>query len=162
MLSEVIIRLSLIGIGATLLMDGWSLLQKHLLGIPPLNYALPGRWILSMFRGQFVHRTILQTPPVKGERTIGWLFHYLTGMVFAVIPLLLAGAEWLDQPGLLTGLLAGLLTCAAPFLIMQPAFGFGVAAANAPNPARARLLSLLTHSVFGLGLFLAAQLTKLV
>ncbi|MGC0862086.1 DUF2938 family protein, partial [Pantoea agglomerans] len=34
------------GIGATLVMDLWSLCQKLILKIPPLNYALVGRWIL--------------------------------------------------------------------------------------------------------------------
>lgn len=39
------------GIGATLIMDIWSLLQKYLLKVPPLNYALVGRWILWLWGG---------------------------------------------------------------------------------------------------------------
>src|SRR5690606_908165 len=34
----------LIGAGATLFMDMLAALQKHLLGVRPLNYALVGRW----------------------------------------------------------------------------------------------------------------------
>ena len=52
----------------------------------------------------------------------------------------------------------GWLSLAAPFLVMQPALGFGVAAAKTANPRRARLLSLLTHTVYGLGLLIAARL----
>jgi hypothetical protein len=37
---------------------------------------------------------------------------------------------------------------------MQPAFGFGVAASKTPNPAQARLRSLMNHAVFGFGLYL--------
>jgi hypothetical protein len=34
--------------------------------------------------------------------------------------------------------------------------GLGIAARRAPNPAMARLHSLVTHAVFGLGLYLTA------
>jgi hypothetical protein len=41
---------------------------------------------------------------------------------------------------------------------MQPAFGLGVAASKTPNPNKARLKSLVTHSVFGVGLYIWAVL----
>ncbi|WP_264346966.1 DUF2938 domain-containing protein [Rheinheimera sp. MM224] len=41
---------------------------------------------------------------------------------------------------------------------MQPALGSGIAASKTPSPAKARLKSLLTHSVFGLGLYLSGLL----
>ena len=40
--------------------------------------------------------------------------------------------------------------------ILQPAMGLGIAARRAPNPAMARLHSLVAHVVFGLGLYLTA------
>ena len=51
----------------------------------------------------------------------------------------------------------GLVTVAAPFLLMQPALGVGIAASKTPNPTAARLRSLMTHAAFGLDL--AARLT---
>jgi hypothetical protein len=48
------------GIGATLVMDLWSLFQKYIISIPPLKYALVGRWVLWMFKGKFRHNTIVQ------------------------------------------------------------------------------------------------------
>jgi len=45
---------------------------------------------------------------------------------------------------------------------MQPAFGFGVAAAKLPNPNLARLRSLLTHTIYGLGLYLGAMLVNTI
>lgn len=59
---------------------------------------------------------------------------------------------------LMPALLFGLVTVLMPFLLMQPALGLGIAAANSSNPAKARLHSLLTHLIFGLGLYLAARL----
>jgi hypothetical protein len=47
-------------------------------------------------------------------------------------------------------------TVVAPYFILQPAMGLGIAARRAPNPAMARLHSLVTHVVFGFGLYLTA------
>jgi hypothetical protein len=40
--------------------------------------------------------------------------------------------------------------------MMQPAFGLGIAAAKAPIPMQARAKSLMSHTVFGAGLYLSA------
>lgn len=147
-----------IGIGATLLMDGWTVLRKRLLGVPSLDYALVGRWVGHMPRGRFCHPAIGKAEPVLGERALGWLVHYLTGIVFALTFVLLAGADWLHHPSLAAALLFGVVTVLLPFLLMQPAFGLGIAAARTANPAKARLHSLLTHGIFGTGLYLSALL----
>ncbi|BFO33966.1 hypothetical protein SB6412_00312 [Klebsiella pasteurii] len=152
----IVVKTVITGIGATLLMDLWSWCQKYILKIPPLNYALVGRWILWLARGKLCHRTIISTPEMAGERLTGWVFHYLTGIAFAFVPLLLSGAVWLDAPSLTLGLLAGGLTLFAPFIILQPALGFGIAASQTPRPSLARLLSVLTHLAWGFGLYIAA------
>jgi Protein of unknown function (DUF2938) len=56
--------------------------------------------------------------------------------------------------------MVGLATVAAPFLILQPAFGAGIAASLTPRPNIARVRSLLTHLSFGLGLYLAAEVVS--
>ncbi|MFS2123558.1 DUF2938 domain-containing protein [Pseudomonas sp. Pseusp97] len=147
-----------IGVGATLLMDGWTILRKRLLGVPSLDYALVGRWVGHMPHGQFRHAAIGKAAPVTGERALGWVIHYLTGICFALALITLAGSDWLCRPTLLPALLFGVVTVAMPFLLMQPAFGLGIAAAKSANPAKARVHSLITHGVFGLGLFLVAKL----
>jgi hypothetical protein len=53
-------------------------------------------------------------------------------------------------------LLYGIGTVVFPFFIMQPSLGLGIAASRTPNPTQARLKSLLTHSVFGVGLYVCA------
>ncbi|WP_448681547.1 DUF2938 domain-containing protein [Pseudomonas nicosulfuronedens] len=147
-----------IGIGATLLMDGWSVLRQRLLGVPLPDYALVGRWVGHMPRGRFRHAAIGRAASVAGERLLGWVIHYLIGITFALALVLLVGSDWLCQPTLLPALMLGVVTVAMPFLLMQPAFGLGIAAARSANPAKARLHSLATHGVFGFGLFLAAKL----
>jgi len=155
-----LLHVAAIGIGATLLMDGWAVLRKQLLGVPSLDYALLGRWVGHMPRGRFYHPAIGQAAPVRGERMMGWLLHYLTGIVFAVTFVLLAGSGWLCHPTCAAALIFGMVTVLAPFLLMQPAFGLGIAATKTANPTKARLHSLLTHLVFGVGLYVTAVLLR--
>lgn len=145
----------LTGIGATLVMDAWSAARRPLLGIPPPDYGLVGRWIGHMAHGQFRHERIAAAAPVARERALGWLVHYLTGIAYAALLVALWGPAWLQQPTLAPALIVGLGTVAAPFLLMQPGMGAGIAASRAPRPAVARIQTLITHAVFGFGLYAA-------
>ena len=110
-----------------------------------------------MPRGRFVHDSIAAAPPVRSERCIGWVAHYLIGIAFAAILVGVAGTAWLVSPTPGPALLVGLGTVAAPFLLMQPGMGAGIAASRTPRPASARLQSLVTHALFGLGLYGVAR-----
>ena len=145
-----------IGIGATLVMDAWGLVRRPLFGIAAPDYGLLGRWIAHMRHGRFRHASIAAAAPVRGEKAIGWIAHYLTGIAFAALLVCAFGRSWLDAPTLGPALLIGIGTTAAPFLLMQPAMGAGIAARRTPHPARARLQTLVTHVIFGLGLFATA------
>ena len=145
------------GIGATIVMDIWGLFVKHILKIPGPSWALVGRWVSHFPKGTFRHNTILQTPPTPGETAIGWITHYVTGIVYAFVFIYFVELQWFNHPTFLAPMLFGIITVLAPFLIMQPCFGFGIAASKTPNPWKARLMSLLNHSSFGLGLYLSAE-----
>ncbi|MCK0118901.1 DUF2938 domain-containing protein [Loktanella sp. F6476L] len=144
-----------IGIGATAFMDAFAWLQRYLFKIPSLNYALVGRWIIGLLTGQFFHNTILQSPPQRNERAIGWLFHYSIGVFFVLMMLFIIRTDWYLAPDLLNPLLIGVLSLCAPFFVMQPAFGFGVAASKTPSPWVARQRSLIAHLSFGVGIYVA-------
>ncbi len=146
----------LVGVGATAVVDLWTLLLKRAFKIPSLSYCLLGRWLGHMFAGKFAHASITAAAQKPLECQVGWFAHYAIGVLFALAFVSLAPNGWLARPTLLPALLFGIGTVLFPFLVMQPAFGFGVAASKAPNPARARLKSLTTHLVFGLGLFACA------
>lgn len=149
------------GVGATVAMDVWGAIRKRLLGIPAADYAMVGRWIGHMANGTFRHDRIVAAPPIPAERAIGWAAHYATGVLFAALLIWIVGTEWLQQPTLLPALTFGLVTVAAPFLIMQPGMGAGIAASRTPKPWSARLQSLITHAVFGFGLWVTAALLQL-
>jgi hypothetical protein len=150
------------GTGATAVMDLWAIARKRLLGIPAPNYGLVGRWLAHMPRGRFRHDSIVAAPPVRGERLIGWLAHYLIGIAFAAILLGNWGLAWIYHPTIGPALVVGIGTVAAPFLVMQPGMGAGIAASRTANPAAARFQSLVTHAIFGLGLYAAGWATHLL
>ena len=159
---DTFVNAALIGTGATAVMDLWGILRHRVFGIPNMNYGLVGRWIGWMPRGRFRHDRIAATPPVKGEKPTGWAAHYATGVAFAAALLALCGPEWAQRPTLAPALAFGIATVAAPFLLMQPGMGAGIAASRTPRPGAARLQSLVTHAVFGLGLFASAFLINIV
>ncbi len=148
------------GIGATAVMDIWGFARKPLLGVAPPDYGMVGRWIGHMARGRFRHDSIAKAAPVAGERALGWVAHYAIGIAFAAIVVGGWGLEWTRQPTLGPAMIVGLGTVAAPFLLMQPAMGAGIAASRTPRPSSARIQSLVTHAVFGLGLYGAAWVSR--
>ena len=142
-----------IGIGATLVMDLWNLFLKRTFGIPSLNYCLLGRWLRHMPGGTVRHASINAASPKPHECAVGWVAHYSIGVVFALVFIGITSGDWLAHPTVLPAVLYGLATVVFPFFIMQPSLGLGIAAARTPNPLQARLKSIATHTVFGLGLY---------
>ncbi|MDQ6689336.1 MAG: DUF2938 domain-containing protein [Gemmatimonadota bacterium] len=145
-----------IGMGATLIMDLWNLFLKRTFSIPSLNLCLLGRWLRHMPGGTFRHASISAAPQKSFECTVGWIAHYTIGVVFALVLVALTSGDWLVRPSLLLALLYGIGTVVFPVFIMQPSLGLGIAASKTPKPAQARLKSLVTHTVFGVGLYLSA------
>ncbi len=155
-----IVRTISIGIIATAVMDLWGHARQPLFGFPRADYRLVGRWFAYMPRGRFHHAAIAASPPLAGEHIIGWVVHYLIGTTFAALLVRVAGVEWLRHPTIGPALLVGIATVAAPLLLMQPGMGAGIAASRTKRPSAARLQALITHTVFGLGLYVAGWITR--
>jgi hypothetical protein len=151
-----------IGVGATLLTDVWGYARKPLFGIAPPDYALVGRWLAHMRHGRFRHAAISRAEAMPGEAALGWIAHYATGVAFAALLLVIGGVAWMEQPTFELAIAVGLGTVAAPFLLMQPGMGAGIAASRAANPTAARIQSLLMHGVFGIGLYVAGRIVNLL
>jgi hypothetical protein len=159
---ELLVRGALIGVGGAAAMDAWALLARRAFDIRGLDYALLGRWIGHIPEGRFFHERIASAHPVRGERPLGWAAHYSIGIVFAYLLLAIWGLDWARSPTILPALLIGLGTIVAPWLVMQPAMGAGVAASKTPDPRAARLRNLATHTVYGIGLFASAAAISIV
>jgi hypothetical protein len=150
----------LIGLGATLILDLWSLLLKYVFRITPSNFCLVGRWIRYLPEGIIRHSNIGSAPQKRGECTVGWIAHYMIGITFAIGFVTFTGSNWLQYPMLIPALIFGLVSVSMPFFIMQPSFGLGFAASKTSNPLQARVRTLMNHIVFGIGLYLFALLAN--
>lgn len=155
------LRIALIGLGATAIMDLWLALLKRL-GVTTQSFALIGRWVGHLLRGRVAHVAISKAEPIAGELAWGWLTHYAVGTTFAALLAVIAGPAWMASPTPVPALVVGVLTVAAPWLVMQPAMGAGFFASKTPTPLKNCMRSLANHSVFGLGLYLTAALIALI
>ena len=152
---EAVLRTVLIGGGATMMMDLWAAVLGQL-GVPSLNFAFLGRWIGHLPEGRFLHESIAKAPPVRGELLLGWCAHYAIGITFAALLISTSGLKWARSPSLLPALFIGVVTVLAPLLILQPAMGAGIASSKTATPLFNCIKSVVTHTVFGFGLYLAA------
>ncbi|EPL9568247.1 DUF2938 domain-containing protein [Providencia rettgeri] len=144
----------LLGVGATIVMDLWALFLKFC-GQHTLNFSMVGRWVGHMAHGQFMHKpSVAQSDKIPAENALGWVVHYAIGIVFAFIFIFIYGNSWFLAPTFLPALIWGIVTVVAPYFFMQPCMGAGIAASKTPNPNKARLMSLLSHSAFGIGIYL--------
>ena len=157
----IILKIMAIGIGATLAIDLWISVLK-LFKIKSLDYKYVGRWIGNFPKGKFLHNKIQDTSPIPHELIIGWAVHYLIGITFAFILIVVYGINWLDRPSFFPAIIIGLMTAVGPFFIMQPAFGLGIASSKLPNPNLLRLKSLGTHLMYGIGLYVSAVLLNAI
>lgn len=148
----------LLGVGASLFMDAFSLIFHYWLDFKLRDYSLVGRWVGHMLQGQFVHESIRQSSVIPGEESIGWMLHFLVGGLFAYAFLKIKGVSWLYAPTVWPAIFFGVATIVFPFFIMQPSLGAGVAASGTPHPDWARLNSFIGHLLFGFGLYFMALL----
>lgn len=146
---------AMIGIGATAVFDIWLQALKRA-GVPVQNFAMLGRWIGHWKDGQWHHAAISKAPRVEGEAWLGWTAHYAIGIGFASLLVAIGGETWTAAPSIGLAVLVGIATVAAPLLVMQPALGAGIASSKTTAPIRNTLKSLANHTVFGLGLYIAA------
>src|SRR3954454_24826223 len=106
--------------------------------------------------GTLRHTSIAAAAQKPFECAVGRIAHYSIGAVLALLFVVLTSGNALARRTLLPALLYGIGTVVFPFFLMQPSLGLGVASSRTPNPTHARLKSLVTHSVFGVGLYLCA------
>jgi|GEM_PF-178405 len=111
---EIIIKTILVGVGATIVMDIWAFILK-LFNIKSLDYRFVGRWIGHFANGKFTHDKIFDSKPIQNEIFIGWLAHYLIGITFSILLVVIFGVEWLNHPTVFPALFVGLFTIVAPF-----------------------------------------------
>ncbi|WP_350937155.1 DUF2938 family protein [Thioclava kandeliae] len=150
-----IVTTLLIGLVATALADLWQYgFLRYFDGSRP-HWGKVGRWVVGIAReGRVIDAAIGKRPAVRHENALGWAFHYVIGIAYAVIYLAILALPRLPNSAL-AGAIYGILTLAAPLLFMKPAMGGGICGRNAPDPWASFAKTLSAHLSFGLCLWIA-------
>ena len=142
-----------IGIIATIVIDIWAVIAGRILRLPVADWAMVGRWFGHMPRGVLFHQPIAGAEPIQHERVIGWVVHYVIGVLYGIAYLVIVQGILAGEPSLISAFSFGIVTLFAPWLILQPAMGAGVFASRTPRPAITRLTNLSMHALFGVALY---------
>ncbi|KPF45443.1 DUF2938 domain-containing protein [Rhizobium sp. AAP43] len=157
---DLILRGTVIGIGATIAMDLWAIVLHRVFGQARANWAPVGRWFWHLGKGKIFHDSIGNAEPYRHELALGWASHYAVGILYGIILALIAGPVWLAQPTFIPAWILGIVTVGAGWFLLQPGLGIGWAASKTPSPNKVRALNLVAHTVFALGLWGTALLIR--
>jgi len=148
--ADIFLKATLVGVGGTIVLDLYALMMSRVLGVPATNCN--GRPLVR----QYGSWPIRSGRAVQG-RTGDWLDRALRNRHWApavrAVGQGLAGAT--DTPSSDDPRWVLLV---APYLMMMPGMGVGIARSRTPKPNVMRLKSVIGHSVFGLGMYATGRL----
>ena len=151
---QVVLFSIVIGVIATICMDVWQVFLRIVARIPSTDWRTVARWFGYMLQGKFVHEHIENTLPIKNELPLGWFAHYAVGITYSFIFLLMSYYGGYFEPVLASTLAFGLITLVIPWFIVQPAVGMGLMASKAEKTPLVIAYNVLSHTAFGLGMYL--------
>lgn len=150
---SLVLQGAFLGLGATALMDIWALVLARFPGQGPANWAPVGRWFWHLREGTLFHADIGAAEPYAHEVALGWAGHYAVGILYGIVFALIVGPGWIAAPTFVAAWIFGIVTIAAGWFLLLPGMGRGWAGSKTADPAKTRLLGLLAHTVFALGLY---------
>ncbi len=153
-MEQVVFFCLFVGVGSTLVLDLWVLLVEKVLGIPPTNWGVVGRWLKGIAAGRFVADTTDDSKITLTEKSLGWCFHYIIGVVYAALILIIYGVEFISNPTLAPVIVVGVvLSTIAGLGILMPALGAGFFGRLLPNKAATYVYLVVAHAIFAGGQF---------
>ncbi|WP_421724662.1 DUF2938 family protein [Bauldia sp.] len=157
----IILEMIVVGVIATVILDIWQQVFRLLTGLPITNWAMVGRWAAYIPKGQLAHKNIGETPAVANEATIGWIVHYVVGVGYAVVYLILLLILGIE-PGFAPAIIFGAISVSVTWFVMEPILGAGVMASHLPKHGLVRVQDFTSHLSFGFGLFLGVIIFRAV
>jgi hypothetical protein len=143
-------------------MDVLTVIAVQLRVIAPLPPNVVGRWFASVARAHPFHEDIARAAPGSHELATAIPGHYAIGMVLTALFVLMVNRMGWPATSLSLALAFGLSTNVFPWLLMFPAMGYGFFGAHGPAGTRLFVSSLVSHTFFGLGLWIAVRMMSLM
>ena len=162
---ETVVRLLvgvLVGIAGTVTMDVLAGVSRKLGLAMGAKGQWVGRWYLGIARGRFVHADIRSAPECPGEKRAALVGHYVIGIVLAVLYVFGMELAGLSPASFVVAVCYGLGTCVFPWFLVFPALGFGVFGRKGPHELKLFAASVLNHFWYGLGLWWAVNVLRIV
>ncbi len=157
-----ILQTLLVGIIATATLDIWQQIYRLVFGAPITDWAMIGRWVGHIPEGKFVQPDIGKAPPIANEYSLGWIAHYVVGIGYAVVYLLLMRFVVGSPPSFISAMVFGAVSVGVTWFFMEPILGAGIMGSKIPRQARAMAHDFTSHLSLGLGLYVGALVAGLI
>ncbi|MEJ0051544.1 MAG: DUF2938 family protein [Methylovirgula sp.] len=157
-----ILQTLVIGIVTTATLDIWQQIYRLIFGTPITDWAMIGRWAGHIPEGQFVQPDIGKAPPIANELILGWIVHYVVGIGYAVVYLLLMRFIIGSPPSFVSALVFGAVSVGVTWFFMEPILGAGIMGSKIPQQASAMAHDFTSHLSLGLGLYIGALVAGLI
>lgn len=150
------------GVVGTAILDLWQRVYHLATGLPPSNWAMIGRWVGHFRDGQFVQADIGKATPVPNEAALGWIVHYVVGIGYAAVYLLLMRCVFAAPPDLVSALVFGAVSVGVTWFVMEPILGAGAMAGHVPAAVRAKVVGqdFTSHLSIGFGIYLGTLVAR--
>jgi hypothetical protein len=142
------------GLIATIIFDIFQQSLNFAYGIEKPKWELIGRYFLGYKRGIFNRVLIIEDELEKNELFWGYLIHYLIGAVYGIFYVSL-NELFFTYPSILVAYFVGFISVLGAWCYLMPfAFNLGFFASKSENRLKIMSQNLISHFVFGTGLFI--------
>ncbi|MCS0505193.1 DUF2938 domain-containing protein [Ancylobacter mangrovi] len=146
-----------VGIGSTLVLDIWAQVSVRIGWLPGTDWPSVGRWLKGLPQGRLVLDGADTGPFSGAETALGWLFHYLVGIAYAVMFPLFWGLAFIHAPTVWPVVLVGVvISSLAGLMVLMPGLGGGFFARKLPNAVDVSLYVFVSHVIFAVAQYLLA------
>ena len=142
------------GILATAIFDLYQISLSYAYNIPNPKWNLIGRFFYGLTEKKYFRKDLEDENIIKNELVIGYFFHYFIGIIFAFLYIIINSIFFLE-PSLLIAIIIGFTTVLGAWCILMPfAFNVGFFGSKIENRYKALSQNLISHFIFGNGLFI--------
>ena len=142
------------GLVATIIFDLFNQSLNFAYGIDKPKWNILGRYFLGYKEGRYIRETLLDDAEVKNELLWGNIIHYVIGVIYGLIYVIL-NILFFDYPSIFIAYLFGFLSVLGAWCYLMPfAYNLGFFASKSNNQLNVLVQNLIAHFIFGTGLFI--------
>ncbi len=142
------------GLFATIIFDLYHSSLNYAYGIEKPKWNLLGRYFLGYKENKFIRENIIDDEELNNELLWGYFFHYLIGIIYGIIFVILNFLLF-DYPSILLAYIFGFSTVLGGWCFLMPlAYNLGFFASKSDQRTNLLVQNLIAHFVFGTGLFI--------